>query len=78
MAGVLDRLVSGSPLFEVERAEEGYVLVADPLHHEEFTQMVRDLLNHDTDEFVVLPVTDGNRGYDRAVILPIQPLNSPF
>lgn len=32
--------------------------------------MVRDLLDHDPDDFVILPVTDGKTGYDRAIILP--------
>ncbi len=70
MARMLDRLKVGSPVFAVERAGEGYVIVAEPHHHEEFTQLVRDLLNQAPDEFVVLPVTDGSTGYERAIILP--------
>ncbi len=70
MGKVLDRLKAGSPIFDVERAGDGYVLVADPRHSAEFSQLVRDLLNHETDEFVILPVTDGSTGYARAIILP--------
>ena len=61
---------AGSPAFVVEATGDGYVLIADPQHYAEFSQLVRDLLDHDTDEFVILPVADGTRGYDRAIILP--------
>lgn len=67
---VLDRLKAGSPVYTVEMAGNGYVLVAAPLHYAEFSRLVRDLLDHDADEFVILPVTDGGDGYDRAIILP--------
>ena len=70
MGRVLDRLKAGSPVFAVEVAGDGYVLVADPQHSAEFSRLVNDLLNHETDEFVILPVTDGGTGYDRAIILP--------
>lgn len=45
---------------------EGHVLVAEPRHREEFTQLVRELLERDTDAFLILPVTDGGIGYERA------------
>jgi hypothetical protein len=47
------------------------ILVAREHHREAFSDLVRDLINRDTEEFVVLPVTDGGTGYDRAVILLI-------
>ena len=71
MGRVLDRLKAGSSSFAVEIAGDGYVLVADPRHAAEFSQLVRDLMDHSTDEFVILPVSDGGSGYDRAIILPI-------
>ena len=48
----------------------GYVLIANAEHHEAFTQLVRDLLDYNSDDFVVLPVTGGGTGYTRAIILP--------
>lgn len=45
---------------------EGHVLVAEPRHREEFTQLVRELLERDTDAFLILPVTDGGTSYERA------------
>lgn len=70
MGCVLDRLKAGSPVYTVETAGDGFVLVAAPSQHAEFSRLVRDLLDHDADEFVILPVTDGGHGYDRAIILP--------
>ena len=71
MGRLLDRLRAGSPAYAVEDAGEGFVLVAVPDHRDEFSDLVRDLINRNTEEFVVLPVTDGGHGYDRAVILPL-------
>lgn len=72
MGRVLDRLKAGSQIHKVERAGDGYVLVAHQGRYAEFSDLVRDLLDHDTDEFVILPVTDGGVGYDRAIIVPFQ------
>jgi hypothetical protein len=49
----------------------GFVLVRREDHCDEFNRLVRELLNRNSEEFVILPVTDGGRGYDRAIILPI-------
>jgi len=71
MGRLLDRLKAGSPAYAVEEAGEGFVLVALAERRDEFSDLVRDLINRNTEEFVVLPVTDGANGYDRAVILPL-------
>lgn len=70
MARMMDQLKAGSPVFGVENAGDCFVLVAVPERCQEFSDLVRDLLNQGTDEFVILPVTDGADGYDRAIIIP--------
>ena len=70
MARIMDRLRAGSPVFAVERSGGGYVLVGRPDHRKEFNELVRELLNSDPDDCVILPVTDGGLGYERAIILP--------
>ena len=71
MGRLLDRLRAGSPSYEVEPTGEGFVLVAKTDHRDEFDDLVRDLMLTSTDEFAVIPVSDGGTGYDRAVILPL-------
>ncbi len=72
MGSLLDRLKAGSTAYTVEpTGDGGFVLVRDEKHAEEFTALVRDLLNRPTTEFVLLPTTDGHAGYERAVILPL-------
>ncbi|WP_433949998.1 hypothetical protein [Brevundimonas bullata] len=68
----MERLKAGSTAYNVEpTGDGGYILVRHEEHAEEFTQLVRDLINQPTDEFVILPTSDGETGYERAVILPL-------
>ena len=71
MGKLLDKLKAGDPAYTLEVTGDGYVLVGDTDHRNEFDGLVRELLNRPTDEFVILPVTDGHTGYDRAIILPL-------
>jgi len=71
MGRLLDRLKAGSPSYAVEPTQEGFVLVAESHHRDEFDDLVRDLMATSSDEFVVIPVSDGSVGYERAVILPL-------
>ena len=56
--------------YSLEPAGEGYVRVRRQGRDAEFDRLIRDLMNRQTDEFVILPVRDGGVGYDRAIILP--------
>ncbi|QCQ99135.1 MULTISPECIES: hypothetical protein [unclassified Brevundimonas] len=69
---MLERLKAGSTAYNVEpTGDGGFILVRDIEHAEEFTNLVRALINRPTDEFVILPTSDGHTGYERAVILPL-------
>ncbi|CAN5307297.1 hypothetical protein BH10PSE1_BH10PSE1_13660 [soil metagenome] len=70
MGKLLDTLRTASETYAVETAGDGFVLVAAEAHRDEFNALVRELLNREAVEFVVLPVTDGGTGYERAIILP--------
>lgn len=72
MGRLLDRLKAGSAAYNVEpTGEGGFVLVRDDEHAEEFSCLVRELINRPTDEFIILPTGDGHAGYESAVILPL-------
>ena len=70
MGKFLDTLTRPSSTYAVERTAEGFVLVAGADHRLEFSALIRGLLDEPSDEFVILPVSDGGMGYERAVILP--------
>jgi len=71
MGRLLERVTAGSPAYAVERTADGYILVGEAAYREEFSELVRDLLNHQSDELVVLPISDGQAGYESAIILPM-------
>lgn len=69
MGRLIEKITAGSRAYAVQKYDGGYILVSDAARGEEFSEFVRELLNHPTDEFVVLPISDGHMGYERAVIL---------
>lgn len=71
MGGLLDQLRAGAPSYTVEETSAGLTLICQISHELEFSQLVRDLLNRNGSEFVVLPVTDGHQGYERAILVPM-------
>lgn len=71
MGRLLDKLKAGAPKYVVEEADVGVVLIRRFEHDGEFTQLVRELINGNPEEFVVLPVSDGQAGYERVVLVPL-------
>ena len=71
MGKLIEKIVAGSPAYAVQSSAEGYVLIGESSYRDEFNVFVRELLNRQTEEFVILPVTDGHTGYERAIILPM-------
>ncbi len=71
MVTLLDRLKVGSPAYVMSETEEGYLLIGAPDAKEQFSDLVRDLVNRGGDEFVVLPTSDGKTGYERVILLPL-------
>jgi len=72
MTSSLHRLAAGSPYYRVEpTGEGGFVIIRDDRYAEDFSRIVRNLMNCPSTDFIVLPTHDGRRGYARAVILPL-------
>lgn len=70
MSQFLKRLQSGGDCYDVEQTGFGIVLVRRQDCDEKFSRLVTGLLDWYGDEFVVLPVADADRGYERVVLLP--------
>ncbi|WGM45859.1 hypothetical protein KOAAANKH_00723 [Brevundimonas sp. NIBR10] len=64
--------MAGSAAYTVESTGEGgIVLVRQDSHAEEFSRLVRDLINTPNDEYVILPSRDARSEYERVVVLPL-------
>lgn len=56
---------------DIQETGYGFVLIRRVDRDDEFTSLVRQLRDWSDDDYVVLPVTDGRPGYERAVLLPL-------
>lgn len=70
MKNLLVSIKDGSPLFDVERVGESWVIVPKAGQEAAFNQMIEDLTFGQHEEFAILPVSDGRTGYARAVVMP--------
>ena len=71
MGELLERLQLRSDCFDLEQTGYGVVLIRRIQCHDEFAKLVRHLVDWGGEEFVVLPVADGGRGYERVILLPL-------
>jgi hypothetical protein len=71
MGRFLDKLSRDDPAYELSASDDGYTLIGRFGHEDEFNEFARDLIDNAGDEFVVLPSTDGQTGYERLFIIPI-------
>ena len=71
MGTLLDRLDARPDCFELEQTGFGVILIRRIDHEDDFTGLVRHLLDTEINEYVVLPVTDGYQGYERVILLSI-------
>lgn len=71
MGKLLDRLLAGSPVYRVQREDNGFLLIGSQDRLAEFSDLVRQAVNHNGDDFVVFPVTDGAQGYSRMFVMPL-------
>ena len=70
MKNLLASIKNGSPIFDVEKTADGFVIIPKEGQEAAFTQMIDDLAFSPADGFAVFPMSDGETGYERAVILP--------
>ena len=71
MGRLLDKLIRGSPAYEVKAENDGFSLVGKPDRLDEFNDLVREAVDHAGEEFVVFPTSDGRHGYSRMFIVPL-------
>ena len=72
MGNLLDRLQAGSDCFELEQTGFGLVIVCRVNCEDDFTGLVRHLLDSESNEYAILPVTNGYQGYERVILLSLE------
>jgi hypothetical protein len=73
VAAFLDFLQKSGDCHLVERTEEGFAVVRTGNEHSEaFNDLVREAMRRSGSDFVALPRTDGSRGYDQVLIIPVE------
>lgn len=71
MGRLLDKLIQGTSACEVESETDGFTLVAKPDLLDEFSDLVREAVDHAGEDFVVFPMSDGSHGYSRMFVIPL-------
>lgn len=71
MGRFLDSLLADSPVYRIERGDDGFVLVGSEERLAEFSEIVREAADHAGDDYIVFPVTDGHQGYSQMFIIPL-------
>lgn len=71
MARLLEKLIQGAPAYEVKPEDDGFTLVGNPDRLDEFSDLVREAVNHAGEDFVVFPMSDGQRGYSQMFVMPL-------
>lgn len=71
MGRLLDRLLEGSSAYSVKRETGGFMLVGDPDHLDEFSDVVREASDHAGEDFIVFTTSDGHHGYSQMFVMPM-------
>lgn len=71
MGRLLDKLIRGSTAYDVEAENDGFSLVGKPGRLNEFSDLVREAVDHSGEDFVVFPTSDGHQGYSRMFVVPL-------
>ena len=71
MQDLLATIQTGSDLFHVEASDNGWTIFPQTGRERAFTEMIGELAFRPNDEFAIIPLSDGNLGYERAIVLPL-------
>ncbi|MCS6627948.1 hypothetical protein N0B44_34150 [Roseibacterium beibuensis] len=71
MGRLLKRLLEGSRAYSVRRETDGFTLIGDADHIDEFSDVVREASDHAGDDFIVFTTSDGGVGYSQMFIMPM-------
>lgn len=77
MGRLLDKLIQGTPACEVKSDTDGFTLVGKPDRLDEFSDLVREAVDHAGEDFVVFPTSDGGCGYSQMFVVPLDRRASP-
>lgn len=72
----LDTLLEGAPAYGVLDAKDGVVLFRRSGHEAEFNALAAEAVEAAGETFDVIPLRDGDAGYDRLFIAPLRETKS--
>ena len=76
MGRLLDKLIQGTPACEVKSETDGFTLVGKPDRLDEFSDLVREAVDHAGEDCVVFPMSDGSHGYSQMFVMPLDEASS--
>ena len=76
MGRLLDKLIQGTPACEVKSETDGFTLVGKPGRLDEFSDLVREAVDHAGEDCVVFPMSDGSHGYSQMFVMPLDEASS--
>ena len=71
MGRLLDKLIVGTPAYEVVPDGDGFMLLGKPDRPGEFNELVREATEKSGAEFLVFPAKDDEDGYSHMFVLPL-------
>ena len=72
MGRLLDRLIQGTPACEVKSETDGFTLVGKPDRLDEFSDLVREAVDHAGEDFVVFTTSEGRHRYSQMFVMPLE------
>lgn len=78
MGRLLERLLEGGDAYSVRRETDGFMLVGDPDHRDEFSDLVREASDQAGEDFIVFTTSDGGLGYSQMFVMPMDEIARRF
>ena len=72
MGRLLDKLIQGTPACEVKSETDGFTLVGKPDRLDEFSDLVREAVDHAGEDFVVFTTSEGRHRYSQMFVMPLE------
>lgn len=77
MGRLLDKLLKTSPAYDIRQDKDGFVLIGNPGYIDEFSDLVREAVDHAGEDFVVFPTSDGSHRYRQMFVMPLDEVVPP-
>lgn len=77
MGRLLEKLIQGTPAYDVKPEKDGFTLVGKPDRLDEFSDLVREAAAKAGEDFVVFTTSDGAHRYSQMFVMPLDEAQPP-